>query len=55
MINDIDLDNSNLNSDDRTCFFPSTINFDVLTAKAGPLDNPQNYILGGRLSSEYRY
>lgn len=53
IINDLNLDNSFLFGDEISCYMPTSVNFDILTAQAGPLDNPQNYILGGRISAGY--
>jgi hypothetical protein len=55
VINDVDLNSGYLFDDEISCYLPTNIYFDVITAQAGPIDNPQNYILGGRLSTEYKY
>ena len=49
----MDFDNSTFYNNNITCNYPSAVYLDILTAKAGALDNPQNYILGGRLSTRY--
>lgn len=49
--NDIDLDNFSLNSTTTSCYFPSNIKLDIVYAKAGSIENPQNYVVAARLSS----
>lgn len=53
MIRDLDFNSSVFYKDNRTCYYPSSVYLDVLTAQAGAINNPQNYILGGRLSTRY--
>ncbi len=49
----MDFDSSFLHKNNRTCHYPSSVYFDVITGQAGAINNPQNYILGGRLSTKY--
>lgn len=42
---------STWNSQTKTCNFPHTIFLDILTSKAGAVNNPQNYIVSARLSA----
>ncbi len=49
--NDIDLDNFSLNSTTTSCYFPSNIKLDIVYAKAGSIENPQNYVVAASLSS----
>jgi len=54
VIKDVDFDSSRFYKDNRTCFYPSSVYLDILTAQAGAINNPQNYIIGGRLSTKYQ-
>lgn len=49
--NDIDLDHFSLNQTTTSCYFPSNIKLDIVYAKAGSIENPQNYVVAARLSS----
>lgn len=47
--NDINLDNFSYFSSNSSCYFPAVIKLDLLYAKAGSIENSQNYIVSARL------
>ena len=49
---DFNLNNSTWTESNSNCNFPSTIYLDILTSKAGAVNNPQEYIVSARLSTK---
>jgi hypothetical protein len=47
------LDKAVWDSTYKTCKFPNTIILDVLTSKAGAVNNPQEFVVSARISAKY--